>query len=67
LRPLRAAACGRDPTEILIFTMMTVIAAQTGEAAHEKLRDYRHYVAEEGARALMSGWTGVDFSTLATR
>jgi FMN-dependent oxidoreductase (nitrilotriacetate monooxygenase family) len=60
----RAAACGRDPTEILIFTMMTVITARTHEAAREKLRDYRHYVSEEGALALMSGWTGVDFSTL---
>jgi hypothetical protein len=26
------------------------------------LEDYRSYVSEEGALALMSGWTGVDFS-----
>ncbi len=44
--------------------MMTVITAATGEAAHKKLQDYQCYVSEEGALALMSGWTGVDFSTL---
>jgi FMN-dependent oxidoreductase (nitrilotriacetate monooxygenase family) len=60
----RAAACGRDPAQILIFTMMTVITAATPEAAQEKLRDYLHYVSEEGALALMSGWTGLDFATL---
>ena len=45
----RAAACGRDPAQILIFTMMTVITAATREAAQEKLRDYLRYVSEEGA------------------
>jgi FMN-dependent oxidoreductase (nitrilotriacetate monooxygenase family) len=58
----RAAAAGRDPAEILIFTMMTVITAATGAAARAKLADYRSYVSEEGALVLMSGWTGVDFS-----
>jgi FMN-dependent oxidoreductase (nitrilotriacetate monooxygenase family) len=60
----RATVCGRDPAQILIFTMMTVITAGTREAAQEKLRDYLCYVSEEGALALMSGWTGLDFSTL---
>jgi alkanesulfonate monooxygenase len=59
----RAAAAGRNPAEILIFTMMTVITAATSEAAKAKLEDYRSYVSEEGALVLMSGWTGVDFST----
>jgi FMN-dependent oxidoreductase (nitrilotriacetate monooxygenase family) len=58
----RAAAAGRNPAEILIFTMMTVITAATSEAARAKLEDYRSYVSEEGALVLMSGWTGVDFS-----
>ena len=44
--------------------MMTVITAETREAAQEKLQDYLGYVSEEGALALMSGWTGLDFSTL---
>jgi alkanesulfonate monooxygenase len=60
----RAEACGRDPAEIVIFTMMTVVTDTTREAALEKLADYRRYISEEGALALMSGWTGLDFATL---
>jgi FMN-dependent oxidoreductase (nitrilotriacetate monooxygenase family) len=60
----RAAACGRDPEQILIFTMMTVITAATRDAAQQKLQDYSKYVSEEGALTLMSGWTGLDFSAL---
>jgi alkanesulfonate monooxygenase SsuD/methylene tetrahydromethanopterin reductase-like flavin-dependent oxidoreductase (luciferase family) len=60
----RAAACGHDPAQILIFTIMTVNTAATHEAAQEKLRGYLCYVSEEGALALMSGWTGLDFSTM---
>jgi alkanesulfonate monooxygenase SsuD/methylene tetrahydromethanopterin reductase-like flavin-dependent oxidoreductase (luciferase family) len=60
----RAAASGRDPAEILIFTMMTVVTDRTDALAEEKLSDYRRYVSEEGALALMSGWTGVDFAAL---
>ena len=37
----RAAAAGRKPAEILIFTMMTVVTAATSEAARAKLKDYR--------------------------
>jgi long-chain alkane monooxygenase len=59
----RAAAVGRNPAEILIFTMMTVITAPTSEAAEAKLEEHRSYASEEGALVLMSGWTGVDFST----
>jgi alkanesulfonate monooxygenase SsuD/methylene tetrahydromethanopterin reductase-like flavin-dependent oxidoreductase (luciferase family) len=62
----RAAAAGRNPAEILIFTMMTVITAATSEAARAKLEDYRSYVSEEGALVLMSGWTGLDFSKYRT-
>jgi FMN-dependent oxidoreductase (nitrilotriacetate monooxygenase family) len=58
----RTAAAGRDPAELLIFTMMTVITAASSEAARAKLEDYRQYVSEDGALVLMSGWTGVDFS-----
>ena len=61
----RAAACGRNPAEILIFTMMTVITGRTTQAARDKLAEYRSYVSEEGALALMSGWTGLDFAKLA--
>jgi FMN-dependent oxidoreductase (nitrilotriacetate monooxygenase family) len=60
----RAATCSRDPAQILIFTMMTVITAATRAAAEEKLQDYLRHVSEEGALTLMSGWTGIDFSAL---
>jgi alkanesulfonate monooxygenase len=60
----RAAASGRDPADLVIYTMMTVITGQTREAALEKFRDYQGYVSADGALALMSGWTGVDFSKL---
>ena len=60
----RTAAAGRDPADLVIFTMMTVITDATSKAARDKYQDYLGYVSEEGALALMSGWTGVDFSTL---
>src|SRR4029077_8999837 len=60
----RAAGAGRDPRDLVIFTMMTVITDQTREAALEKFGDYQRYVSSDGALTLMSGWTGVDFSAL---
>jgi FMN-dependent oxidoreductase (nitrilotriacetate monooxygenase family) len=57
-----AAEAGRDPSEILMFSMMTVILGRTQEEAEAKLKDYRRHVSAEGALTLMSGWTGVDFS-----
>jgi FMN-dependent oxidoreductase (nitrilotriacetate monooxygenase family) len=60
----RTAAMGRNPADLVIFTMMTVITATTPKAARDKYQDYLGYVSEEGALALMSGWTGLDFSTL---
>src|SRR5882762_7743271 len=52
----RAAAAGRDPAEILIFTMMTVITAATSEAARAKLEDYRSYVSEEAGAYVRLDW-----------
>ena len=60
----RAAAYGRDPADLVIFTMMTVITGPTRAAAEEKYRDYLCHVSEDGALALMSGWTGIDFAAL---
>ncbi|MGD0722599.1 MAG: LLM class flavin-dependent oxidoreductase [Roseiarcus sp.] len=59
-----AAEMGRDPTEILMFAMMTIIVAPTDAEAHAKHADYKLYAYPEGALTLMSGWTGVDFSRL---
>ena len=60
----RASAVGRDPAELLIFTMMTVVTDSTPARARDKLAEYRRYASEEGGLVLMSGWTGVDFSKL---
>ncbi|WP_020181419.1 LLM class flavin-dependent oxidoreductase [Methylopila sp. M107] len=59
----RAKAFGRNPGDITIFSLATVVTGPTDAAAEAKLADYRRYVSPEGALTLMSGWTGVDFST----
>jgi alkanesulfonate monooxygenase len=61
----RAASCGRNPAEILMFALMTVIVDRTDAEAQQKFEDYRKYISHEGALALFSGWTGIDFSQYA--
>ncbi len=61
----RAAANGRDPADLLIFTLATVITGRTDAEAREKHAEYRRYADPEAALALFSGWTGVDFSGFA--
>jgi alkanesulfonate monooxygenase len=58
----RAAAIGRDPSDLLIFTLCTVITGPTEAEAQAKHAEYRRYADTEAALALFSGWTGVDFS-----
>ena len=62
---IRAAAVqsGRRGSDVLIFSMLTVILGRTEAEARAKYDDYRAYVSAEGALTLMSGWTGVDFLT----
>ena len=43
--------------------MMTIILGRTEAEAKAKYADYRRHISPEGALTLMSGWTGVDFST----
>lgn len=57
-----AGAFGRNPAEILMFNMMTIILGNTEAEAAAKYADYRSHINPEGALALMSGWTGIDFS-----
>jgi FMN-dependent oxidoreductase (nitrilotriacetate monooxygenase family) len=58
----RATRYGRNPRDILVFTLMTVIAGRTDAEAQDKYEEYRSYISHEGALTLFSGWTGVDFS-----
>jgi len=46
-----------------MFSMMTIILGRTEAEAKAKYADYRQHINPEGALALMSGWTGVDFSS----
>src|SRR3954465_14822879 len=39
----RAAEAGRDPSDLVIFTMMTVITDATPQAARDKYQDYLGY------------------------
>jgi len=59
----RAAARGRDPRDIAIFALVTVITGSDGAEARAKREEYRDYVNHEASLALFSGWTGIDFST----
>src|SRR5579862_932796 len=58
----RATANGRDPADLVIFTLATVITGRTDAEARAKHAEYRRYADREAALALFSGWTGVDFS-----
>src|SRR5207237_2809092 len=61
----RAVANGREPADLMIFTLATVITGRTEAEAREKHAEYRRYADPEAALALFSGWTGVDFSRFA--
>ena len=58
----RAKAAGRDPYDVLFYSLMTVIVALTEAEAQAKLADYRQYIDYRGTLALFSGWTGIDLS-----
>jgi FMN-dependent oxidoreductase (nitrilotriacetate monooxygenase family) len=57
----RAAGFGRDPSQLLFFNLFTVIVAPTEAESKRKHAEYREYVSYDGALALVSGWTGIDF------
>ena len=58
----RAVAHGRDPSDLIIFTLMTVITGRDEAEARAKHAEYRRYADYDASLALFSGWTGVDFS-----
>lgn len=53
---------GRAEDSMKIFTMATVVVADTDEEAQERLEGYRPFVDIEGALSLFGGWTGVDLA-----
>jgi FMN-dependent oxidoreductase (nitrilotriacetate monooxygenase family) len=61
---LRAAvhAAGRDGDNLKIYAQALIVTAPTAAEAHAKHEEYKRYIDIEAALALLSGWTGVDFS-----
>jgi len=59
-----ARAAGRDPTKLLVYAQALIVTAPTAAEAQAKYQDYLEHVDVEAALALLSGWTGVDFSRL---
>lgn len=53
---------GRPADSVRIFAMFTVIVDATSQLAQSRFEAYRARAEHEGARALLSGWTGVDLS-----
>lgn len=64
VKDLRAKAkeLGRDPESIKVFALITPIVGKTEEEAWAKYNELASYISTEGALALVSGWSGVDFS-----
>ena len=63
--PTPAAAAGRDPAKVLVYTLVTVIVDETDDKARAKFEDYKRHVSYDGALVLMSGWSGIDFGQYA--
>ncbi len=53
---------GRHPDSVLIYAQALIVTGATTADARAKLDDYRTHVDIEAALALLSGWTGIDFS-----
>ncbi|MFC4714100.1 LLM class flavin-dependent oxidoreductase [Planococcus dechangensis] len=55
-------ANGRNPEDVLVYTTFTAIVGKTEQQAQDKYETLKSHVSYEGALALLSGWTGIDFS-----
>ncbi|GAA2180566.1 LLM class flavin-dependent oxidoreductase [Leucobacter tardus] len=55
-------SAGRPRDAISVFSLATIIVADTDAEAQARLEEYRSYVDTEAALTLFSGWTGVDFA-----
>ena len=53
---------GRRADDVLIYAQALVIVGATSADAQARFDEYRAHVDIEGALALLSGWTGIDFS-----
>lgn len=62
IRKLAKDEFGRDPYHVKIIAGVSLIVAETDEAAKAKQQELLKYGDREGALALFGGWTGVDLS-----
>ena len=53
---------GRPRDAVKIFTLATIVVADTDEEAQQRFDEYREHVDTESALALFGGWTGVDLA-----
>ncbi|EMY33018.1 NtaA/SnaA/SoxA family monooxygenase [Arthrobacter crystallopoietes BAB-32] len=58
-----AADAGRDPHDVKVIVLLTVVVAPTDEEARKKYDRSLENVTIEGALARFGGWTGVDLSS----
>lgn len=58
------AAAGRASGSAKVINQQTVVVAETDAEAQRLFESYLEYASTEGALTLMSGWTGIDFSSL---
>jgi FMN-dependent oxidoreductase (nitrilotriacetate monooxygenase family) len=59
-----ASQYGRTPDDLLFFMYLKVITGDTETAARRKYDEFLEQVNYDGALALLSGWSGIDFSQL---
>jgi long-chain alkane monooxygenase len=57
-----AAAAGRDPYDVKVFTGYGVVTGETHSEAQRKYDLYRSLTDPEGSLALWSGWLGFDLA-----
>lgn len=58
----KMATFGRRAEDVLCFAYMKIITGSTEAEARAKYDEYFSQVSDEGALAMLCGWTGVDFS-----
>ncbi|TMW70750.1 LLM class flavin-dependent oxidoreductase [Alteribacter natronophilus] len=58
----RVTAHGRNEEDVRVLSILTPIVGKTEEEAQAKYQSILEHVSYEGSLALLSGWTGIDFS-----
>ncbi len=56
------AAAGRDPDGVLVYSMVSIVVDETTALARRKADEYAQWASPEGALALLSGWSGLDYA-----